>query len=158
MYSSESEETHKAIYEDMRYKELEDQKSKEGEAIVGATQALFHRDYRGATWMGVWLAVCLNMSGINIINVYAPTIFTEIKDKTQTTGGLSPIQNVYFVGAAGFVGAVLANFIVAYLSRRALFIGGHLLMGIFLVSVAICINYEQPILILLSMCSFIIVF
>jgi len=92
--------------------------------------------------MGIWLAICNQMSGINIVNVYAPTIFTEIRNKNHTTGGLSPEQCTYFVGAAGFVGAVLSNFTVAYFSRRALFLGGHVLMGIFLLLVAIGVKIE----------------
>ena len=80
------------------------------------------------------------MSGINILNVYAPTIFDNIRKSTGAKGGLSTEQDVYFVGAAGFVGAVLANFTVAYFSRRTLFIGGHALMGVFLATVGLGIR------------------
>ena len=81
------------IYKDMRFKELENQKEKENEAVVGVKDALFHPDYRGATWMGMWLAVTNQMSGINVLNVYAPTIFKNIK-KTSP-GGLSVEQDVF---------------------------------------------------------------
>ena len=106
--------------------------------------------------MGMWLAICNQMSGINVVNVYAPTIFDQIKKDNPGSGGFTTEQDTYFIGAAGFLGAVLSNFTVALFSRRKLFIGGHMLMGVFLSLIAIGVNIGQPTLILSCIVAFII--
>ena len=43
--------------------------------VVGLTDALLHADYRKATWIAIFLAFSNVLTGINVVNVYALTIF-----------------------------------------------------------------------------------
>ena len=39
-------------------------------------------------------------------------------------------QQVYYIGGAAFVGSVLSYYSVMLFSRKALFVGGHFVMGL----------------------------
>ena len=75
---------------------------------VGLTDALLEADYRKATWFGMFLALSINLSGINVVNVYALTIFENIQKQTGDTKSLTPAQNVNFIGISNLVGALLS--------------------------------------------------
>lgn len=118
-------------------------------------QALCDSDYRGATWVVLFIAVANQMSGINILNIYAETIFIDVSN----SGGaayFSPKDCTYFTGMSGFLGAFLANFTVYFLSRRQVFLIGHTCMGLFLLGVAVSIVEAQGNLVLANMCLFVI--
>ena len=80
------------------------------------------------------------MSGVNIVNGYSGYIFNLIETESGVDGYFSSQQENYFVGGSGFIGAALANLSVAFLTRRQIFIGFHLLMGIFLALVGFFID------------------
>ena len=63
-----------------------------------------------------------------------------------------------FVGCSGFIGAFLSNFTVFFGTRRAVFIGGHFLMLIFLLVTAIGIHFSNGNIALACICLFIISF
>ena len=63
-----------------------------------------------------------------------------------------------FVGLSGFLGAFNSNFTVFFGSRRAVFIGGHFMMLLFLLMTAIGIHIKSGNLSLLCICLFIISF
>jgi hypothetical protein len=83
------------------------------------------------------------MSGANVLNGYSANIFKSIE---QSSGGVKGYFTVteagYFIGLSGFIGALLGIFTVPYFTRRALLIGGHLLMGAFLLLVAVLIGFN----------------
>ena len=85
--------------------------------------------------MCVVVAFFNNMSGIGIINIFSTTIFENIH-KGQVVRGMSLKQENYYIGLSGVIGAVLSLWTIKYLSRRAIFIGGHLIMAVFLFMVA----------------------
>lgn len=117
--------------------------------------ALFSPDYRRATWVCVFIAVANQMSGINILNIYAETIFEDVAD-AGGAAAFSPKACTYFIGVSGFVGAFLSNFTVKYLTRRQVFIVGHTCMGFCLLLVAICTVTNHGNLVLTFMCLFVI--
>ena len=82
--------------------------------------------------MCVFVAVAGVMAGCNIIFIYAKQIYDKINDSGASRSGLTPTQDTYVIGSMGLVGAILSNWTVKYFSRRALFIGFHLVMGVFL--------------------------
>ena len=98
------------------------------------------------------------MSGINIVNIYATTIFEDIQKASTTPATLTPTACSYFIGIAGITGAIISAFTCLYLTRRMVFIGGHVLMGISLVGVAVFINLNMQIPVLICMCCMIIAF
>ena len=63
-----------------------------------------------------------------------------------------------FVGLAGFLGAVNANFTVFILKRRTAFIGGHLWMMFSLFLTALFIRFKNGNLCLFTICAHIISF
>ena len=81
------------------------------------------------------------MSGINIIEIYAMEIFETINKHIDKPARLSPTQDTYVIGTACFIGAILANFIVR-IKIKNIFVGGHLFMGIFLISSGIAIHFN----------------
>ena len=75
------------------------------------------------------------MSGINIIKIYALTIFKDI-ELSGASMPLSPETMTNFIGLAAFVGSYLGYFTVKHFSRRGLLINSHLLMALCLSLVA----------------------
>ena len=100
--------------------------------------ALFDIDYRRATWILMFISLGNQMAGINILTVYATSIFEACADGGGPAS-FSPKACTYFTGMAGFLGAFLSNFTVKKYTRRIVFIGGHVSIGINLLLVAICI-------------------
>ena len=124
IYPNELYEAHDAVYLDLK------SKTKGGsEKKVGLGSGLFDRDFRKASWVCIFLAISNQMSGINIINIYAYTIFKTISDSGAEMP-LSAKSMTYFIGASGFVGAYLGNFTVKQFSRRGLLINSHLMMAV----------------------------
>ena len=97
------------------------------------------------------------MSGINIINSYSSNIFDEIAKKGAVSA-LTPSQQNLYIGLSGFTGAAFAGMTVSALSRRMIFIGGHVVMGFLLFLVALFIDLGDPNLTLMCICLFIVVF
>jgi len=95
------------------------------------------------------------MSGINILNVYAETIFTDVAN-AGGAAAFSPKACTYFLGMSGLLGAFLSNFTVKNVTRRQVFIGGHTCIGICLLLVAIFTVSNHGNLVLIFMCLFII--
>jgi len=50
------------------------------EGRIGCGTVLCNRDYRGATWMGLFLAFAAQASGIDIINIYCRKLFEDIEN------------------------------------------------------------------------------
>jgi hypothetical protein len=111
--------------------------------------------------MGIFVSVFNILSGISIVTVYAIIIFEKLLNNGQTKGRaarLTSKQDSYFVGFASLTGAILSYYSVAIFSRRAIFIGGHFFMGVLLGMSGYYIHIDQPELVLLSFCSFVIVY
>ena len=74
------------------------------------------------------LAIFNQTSGINIVNIFADKIIGEAND--SKTMFVSNQLAAVFIGLSGFIGAIIGNFVVFFLSRRATFIGGHFVMAV----------------------------
>lgn len=85
--------------------------------------------------MSIIVALFNNMSGIGIINIYTIAIFEAIHKKGAVSR-FTPIEDGYYMGFSGFLGAFLSYYTVSLLSRRAIFIGGHFIMAILLFATA----------------------
>jgi hypothetical protein len=97
------------------------------------------------------------MAGVNIINIYTPIIFEEISKKGGSSD-LSATTQSYFIGVSGFFGAIFAAFTVLKFSRRMIFIGGHTIIGISMLSIGMFIDLGSPNACLVFMCISVITF
>ena len=48
------------------------------EIKIGVYETLFGEDYKKSTWICIFIAIANMMSGINILNIYAISIFDDI--------------------------------------------------------------------------------
>ena len=111
--------------------------------------------------MAIWGSVFNILSGVSIVTVYAIIIFEKLLNNGQPKGKaarLTSNQDSYFVGFASLTGAILSYYSIAIFSRRAIFIGGHFFMGVLLMTSGYYIHINQPELVLLSFCSFVVVY
>ena len=118
---------------------------------------MFDKDYRVATWMCAFIAVAQQMAGCNIVNMYSTIIFEGIASQSDSVP-LTPTACSYFIGCSGFVGAIFAAFTCLYFTRRTVFIGGHVSMGIANIVCGVCVNQHNEIGALLGMCVMVISF
>jgi len=111
--------------------------------------------------MGMLVALFNVCSGVCFITVYAIIIFEKLlKNETMILKPmhLTSKQDSYFVGFASLLGAIISYYSIAIFSRRAIFIGGHFIMGVLLCISGYYIHLNQPELVLLSFCSFVVVY
>lgn len=101
--------------------------------------------------MSVFVAVAGVMAGCNIIFIYAKQIYDKIQASGESTSGLTTAQDTYVIGSMGLVGAILSNWTVKFFSRRSLFIVFHGLMGVFLALVAVSVQIQNDLLVLINM-------
>lgn len=99
--------------------------------------ALFHPGMRVALVIGIVLAILQQVTGINIIMYYAPTIFA----KAGSTTNASLLQAVA-VGAANLLFTLVAIYVVDKFGRKVLLLAGSAGMGIFLLLVGLNFGKE----------------
>lgn len=97
------------------------------------------------------------MAGIGIINIFSTAIFTNVH-KGSDIHKFSLNEENYYIGLSGFIGSLMALWTVKYLTRRALFIGGHFVMGILHILCAYYIEEKKSELVLIYLCAFIVVY
>ena len=93
------------------------------------------------------------MCGTNVVGIYASKIF----DKIAETGSPSPLssdQQSYLIGVSNLVGSILAHFTIHHFTRRQLFIGGYVVLGIELALVVIAISKSNSMLCLIALSIF----
>ena len=73
LYPNEQYNIHDRVYNEI-YTSIHSKKVE----TIQLGKALCHKDYSTASWLCVYLAFAQQMSGINIINIYAKTIFMDI--------------------------------------------------------------------------------
>lgn len=78
--------------------------------------------------MGVFLVLALQLTGVNIFNIFAAKVFGDINAGTGTN--LIPIQESYVMGVSDFVGACFGIVNIAMFKRKTVLVGGHAIMGI----------------------------
>ena len=136
IFSRENSLTHEIIYKDKLEQHQKALREKEG-GSDSVWRTLTDPNIRGSAWMAIFTAIFNIFSGISIVTVYAIIIFEKLIQPNgqlkSKPARLTSKQDSYFVGFAGFLGAILSYYSIAIFSRRAIFIGGHFFMGILLV-------------------------
>ncbi|MES2731858.1 MAG: sugar porter family MFS transporter [Bacteroidota bacterium] len=98
---------------------------------------LFSPQHRGIVGIGVLIAVFQQITGINAILYYAPEIFKETG--LNTSGSLLQTLSI---GVVNVLSTFIAIGLVDRIGRKRLLLIGSLLMGLSLVSVALCFQYK----------------
>ena len=107
------------------------------DASTGASiRELLDRDHRPVLVMGVLIAVFQQVTGINAILYYAPTIFS----KTGLDASSSLLQTLA-LGGVNLVATFGAIAMVDKLGRRKLLLSGSAIMGVVLAAIALCFHY-----------------
>jgi SP family arabinose:H+ symporter-like MFS transporter len=107
------------------------------DASTGASiRDLFDRDHRSVLVMGILIAVFQQVTGINAILYYAPTIFS----KTGLDASSSLLQTLA-LGGVNLVATFGAIALVDKLGRRKLLLSGSAIMGVMLAAIALCFHY-----------------
>lgn len=78
------------------------------------------------------------LTAINAILLYSNTIIKGMPD-----GSLSPREGTYLIGIFNFISSVVSLYSAKAFSRRFLFIGGHLTMGICHLGIALFILIDH---------------
>ena len=93
--------------------------------------------------------------GNNAIMLYSNKM---LEDMSSDDAILTPREGTYLVGVINFFSSAASVWTAKTFTRRTLFIGGHIGMGIFHILVGLCAYYTYPTLALMSMLGFIFFF
>lgn len=93
--------------------------------------------YLPIVWMGVMIAIFQQVTGINAILYYAPTIF----QKTGLDASNALLQTIG-IGLVNLLSVFLAIGLVDKVGRKRLLLFGSVLMGLSLLLIAICFRYQ----------------
>lgn len=107
--------------------------------------------------MCILVAFFNTIAGNGIVNIFSTLIF----DGITRMGGVSVLttkQADYLVGFSGVVGAIVSFWSVPYFSRRTIFVGGHLIMGILLFLLGYFIESRKQDLVIFFLCIFLITY
>ena len=95
---------------------------------------LFSRTYRGGSGVALIIMALHELTAINAILLYSNTIISDMPD-----GSLTPREGTYLIGVFNFISSVVSLYSAKAFSRRFLFIGGHLTMGLCHIGIALFI-------------------
>lgn len=126
----------------------------EGES-PGYWGALSDPQYRWATIICCIMAVCVQGTGINAVNLYSTKIYTNIQE--QGGGGISPPVGTVLNNTAQMVGCLLSPF-ASYLNFRKIIVGGFLTMSLAMGLVALLAYLEDNTLLVVGIMIFVAIF
>lgn len=98
---------------------------------------LFSPSYRPIIWTGILIAVFQQITGINAILYYAPTIFKETG--LDTSGSLLQTLGI---GGVNVLSTFIAIAWVDRIGRKRLLLAGSICMGLSLVAVGLCFRHR----------------
>ena len=98
---------------------------------------LFGKTYKPVLLLGILIAVFQQVTGINAILYYAPVIFQE----TGLSSSSSLLQTIG-VGVVNVISTFIAIGLVDKVGRKKFLLAGSIAMGISLVVVALCFQYQ----------------
>lgn len=98
---------------------------------------LFSRYYRPVVFTGILIAVFQQITGINSILYYAPVIFKE----TGLSSDSSLLQTIC-IGIVNVLSTLLAIWLVDKVGRRRFLLAGSVAMGLCLLAVGLCFQYQ----------------
>ena len=99
----------------------------------GTFKELFQKTFRPVLFLGIFLAVFQQITGINVFLYYAPEIFKTISNSSTDTALLQTIV----IGATNLTFTVIAIWTVDKIGRKPLMIVGSLGMGISLAAMGV---------------------
>ena len=116
-------------------------------------EAYCTRYYRSGSLVAQMVMVIHQLAGMQIILLYSNTIISEMP-----SGALTPREGTYVIGVWNFISSACSLFSAKYFTRRFLFTGGHLFMGVSHCLIGMCILLTWSNLALVAMCLFMFVF
>ena len=93
-------------------------------SIVTVKDAFCARAYRSGTGVALIIMALHELTAGNAILLYSNTLLGDIG------GPITPRMGTYIIGVVNFIASSISTWSARYFSRRFLFIGGHLLMGL----------------------------
>ena len=112
---------------------------------------LFSKTYKGGTGVALIIMALHELTAINAILLYSNTIISNMPE-----GSLSPRAGTYLIGIFNFIASCVSLYSARAFTRRALFIGGHLTMGLCHLGIGLFILIEKPTVALI--CIFLFLF
>lgn len=123
----------------------------------GYLRALMDPKYRIATWVCIFMAICVQATGINAINIYSTEIYKMIQESSSSGKGISPPVGSAINNSFQAVACLVSPF-VSYFSFRTIINIGFLLLAILMTVVAILAYFEENNALILFMACFLAVF
>lgn len=124
--------------------------SKPGE--ISAFDALTKADHRSGTWFCFALGVFNVMTGTTLMLVYIDRIFAAVDDKQQIYT-LTFKQISSGLTTALVLGAASSIKVISVVSRRGVFIGGHLLIGACMALVGYSVHLNNGVFAFVFLCA-----
>lgn len=98
---------------------------------------LFHSKYRVVLFIGITIAVAQQVTGINAVLYYAPVILRQTGLDTS-----SSLQQTIIIGIVNVISTFIAIGFVDKVGRKKFLMAGSGIMGISLVAIALCFQYN----------------
>ena len=128
-------------------------KSVQKQTAQVSVSELFSRMYRGGTGVALIIMALHELTAINAILLYSNTIISDMPD-----GSLTPREGTYLIGIFNFISSAVSLYSAKAFTRRFLFIGGHLTMGLCHIAIGLFILVEMSTLALVSIFIFLFCF
>ena len=112
---------------------------------------------RGSSFICIAISLFNNLTGQSLICMYSTIIF-EIMNSKGSVSHYYVKQENNFIGWAAVIGAVTSYFTVQWLTRRALFVGGHFFMAVLMLMCGLYCDQKKHDSVLLCICMFVFVF
>lgn len=125
------------FYAEREMRDIEQSFSNHPLGASSSTASVFQKAYRPVLLVGILLAVIQQVTGINSILYYAPVIFQQ----TGLSGSSSMLQTIS-IGVINVVSTFIAIGLVDRLGRKKFLLIGSFLMGLSLVTIAICFHFQ----------------
>ena len=109
--------------------------------------------YRGGTGVALIIMALHELTAINAILLYSNTIIADMPN-----GSLTPREGTYLIGVFNFISSAVSLYSAKAFTRRFLFIGGHLTMGLCHIAIGLFILIEMSTFALISIFIFLFCF
>ncbi|MDB4303240.1 sugar porter family MFS transporter [Desulfosarcina sp.] len=106
---------------------IEEIKQSIDEKVVNSLAVLFRKPYLKLIYLGIFIAVTNQLTGINIIMYYSTDIFREAGFSTE-----SGIAQTVIIGATNLLFTILAMMVIDKIGRKKMLLSGALGMSVFL--------------------------
>jgi MFS transporter, SP family, arabinose:H+ symporter len=98
----------------------------------GKLSGLFKGQYKKVLWVGIILAIFVQITGINTVIYYAPVIFLKSGNSID-----SALINTFLIGIINFLFTFVAVFTVDKFGRKPLYIAGSIGMTVSLIALSL---------------------